>query len=177
MSRVRPRYLLVCGIFLGSFAMFRLSHLNMDVGYWNFFWALIWQGIGMGLIFIPLTTVTNDPIPVERMGNATSIFNLMRNIGASIGISMVQTIQTRHAQVHVSTLTANVTPSNLQAQGLVNGMQSAMMAQGGADPATAHRMANGMIENMIRQQAAIMSFNDAFWCWELSFCACRRWSS
>ena len=163
MSRVRPRYLLVSGILLGSFAMFKLSHLNMDVGYWNFFSALILQGFGMGLIFIPLTTVTNDPIPNERMGNATSIFNLMRNIGASIGISMVETIQTRHAQVHVNTLTANMTPSNLQAQGLVNGMQSAMMAQGGTDPATAQHMANGMIENMLRQQAAIMSFNDVFW--------------
>jgi DHA2 family multidrug resistance protein len=143
--------------------MWRLSHLTLDVGYWNFFWALIWQGIGMGLLFIPLTTVTNDPIPVERMGNATSIFNLMRNIGASIGISMVQTIQTRHQQVHVNDLTANITPSSLQAQGLVNGMKSMMMTQGGADPATAQRMASGAIENMIRQQAAIMSFNDVFW--------------
>src|SRR5690348_1299232 len=66
LSKVKAHYLLVCGILLGSFAMFRLSHLNTDVGYWNFFWALIWQGIGMGLIFIPLTTITNDPIPVER---------------------------------------------------------------------------------------------------------------
>lgn len=163
LSKVKAHYLLVCGILLGSFAMWRLSHLNMDVGYWNFFWALIWQGVGMGLIFIPLTTITNDPIPVERMGNATSIFNLMRNIGASIGISMVQAIVTRHSQTHVNTLTANVTPSNLQAQGLVNGVKGMMMSQAGADPATAQRMANGMIENMIRQQAAIMSFNDVFW--------------
>ncbi|HEX4664855.1 MAG TPA: DHA2 family efflux MFS transporter permease subunit [Terriglobales bacterium] len=163
MSRVKPRYMLVGGTLLGSFAMFRLAHLNLDVGYWNFFWALIWQGVGMGLMFIPLTTITNDPIPVERMGNATSIFNLMRNIGASIGISLVLAIQTRHAQMHVNSLTANVTPSNLQAQGMVNGMKSMMMAQGGADPATAQHMANGMIENLIRQQAAIMSFNDIFW--------------
>jgi DHA2 family multidrug resistance protein len=169
MSKVRPRYLLVCGIFLGSFAMWQLAHLNMDVGYWNFFWALIWQGVGMGLLFIPLTTITNDPIPIERMGNATSIFNLMRNIGASIGISMVQSIQTRHAQMHVNTLTANVSPSNLQAQGLVNGMKSMMMAQGGVDPATAQRMANGAIENMIQQQAAIMAFNDVFWLLAMTF--------
>jgi len=162
LTKVKAHYLLVCGILLGSFAMWRLSHLNMDVGYWNFFWALIWQGIGMGLIFIPLTTITNDPIPVERMGNATSIFNLMRNIGASIGISMVQTIVTRHSQVHMNTLSANVTPTNLQAQGIVNGMKG-MMTQAGADPATAQRMANGAIENLIRQQAAIMSFNDVFW--------------
>jgi len=163
MSRGKPRFMLVGGTLLGSFAMFRLADLNLDVGYWNFFWALIWQGVGMGLMFIPLTTITNDPIPVERMGNATSIFNLMRNIGASIGISLVLAIQTRHTQIHINSLTANVTPSNLQAQGMVNGMKSMMMAQAGADPATAQRMANGMIENLIRQQAAIMSFNDVFW--------------
>lgn len=163
MAKVKPRYLLVCGILLGSFAMFRLSHLNMNVGYWNFFWALIWQGIGMGCIFIPLTTITNDPIPVERMGNATSLFNLMRNIGASIGISMVTAIQTRHSQVHVNNLTSHVTPSNLQAQGLVNGIAGAFTSQAGVDPATAQHMASGMLENIIRQQAAIMSFNDVFW--------------
>ena len=171
MTKVRPRYMLVGGTLLGSFAMWRLCHLNMDVGYWDFFWALIWQGIGMGLLFIPLTTVTNDPIPVERMGNATSIFNLMRNIGASIGISMVETIQTRHQQIHVSALSAHVSPSNLQAQGMVNGMKSMMMAQGGVDPATAQRMANGTIENIIRQQAAIMSFNDVFWLLAVIFLA------
>ena len=171
MSKVRPRYLLVCGILLGSFAMWKLAHLSMDVGYWNFFSSLILQGVGMGLMFIPLTTITNDPIPVERMGNATSIFNLMRNIGASIGISMVEAIEIRHTQMHVTTLTANVTPSSLQAQGIANGLKSMMMAQGGADPATAQRMANGMIENIIRQQAAIMSFNDVFWLLAVIFLA------
>src|SRR5436305_5878088 len=171
MAKVKPRYLLVCGIVIGSFATFKLSHLTLNVGYWNFFSALILQGVCMGLIFIHLTTTTNDPIPVERMGNATSIFTLMRNIGASIGISMVQAIQTRHQQVHFNTLTANVTPTSLQAQGMMNGMKSMMMSHAGADPATAQRMAGGMVENIIRQQAAIMSFNDVFWLLGLIFLA------
>jgi DHA2 family multidrug resistance protein len=93
----------------------------------------------------------------------------MRNIGASIGISMVTTIQTRHSQMHVNNLTSHVTPSNLQAQGLVNGMTGAFTSQAGVDPATAHRMASGMLENIIRQQAAIMSFNDVFWLLGLIF--------
>lgn len=53
----------------------------------------------------------------------------------------------------------------------MSGMKSMMMAQGGADPGTASRMANGMIENMIRQQAAIMSFNDVFWLLAIMFLA------
>jgi DHA2 family multidrug resistance protein len=171
MSKIKPRYLLICGILLGSFAMWKLSHLTLDVGYWNFFTALIVQGFGMGLVFIPLTTLTNDPIPIERMGNATSIFNLMRNIGASIGISMVQSIQTRHAQIHTNTLTANVTSTSLQAQGMLNGLKNMMIGQGGVDPATAQARANGMVENIIRQQAAIMSFNDVFWLLAVIFLA------
>ena len=171
MTKVRPRYLLVTGIFLGAFAMWRLAQLNLDVGYWNFFWALIWQGVGLGLIFIPLTTITNDPIPNEKMGNATSIFNLMRNIGASIGIAIVASIQTRHAQIHTNNLTAQVTPSSLQAQSMISGLKSMIMAKQGVDAATAQHMASGMVENTIRQQAAIMSYNDVFWLLAIIFLA------
>ena len=58
----------------------------------------------MGLLFVPLTTITNGLIPKEQMGNATSLFNLMRNIGASIGIASVTTISSRHAQMHINDL-------------------------------------------------------------------------
>ena len=58
----------------------------------------------MGLLFVPLTTITNDPIPKEEMGNATSLFNLMRNIGASVGIASVTTLTSRHMQQHMRTV-------------------------------------------------------------------------
>ena len=77
------------------------------------------QGAGLGLIFVPLTTVTNDPVPKERMGNATSIFNLMRNVGASIGISMVETMQVRKQQMHVNILAQHVTSTSPQAQQMI----------------------------------------------------------
>ena len=70
------------------------------------------QGAALGFVFVPLTTITNNPIPNERMGNATSIFNLMRNIGASIGISMVETVQFRKEQVHINNLGAHIYPEN-----------------------------------------------------------------
>ena len=62
--------------------------LNLQAGYWDIFWPQLIQGVGMSLLFVPLTTVAMDPIPRERMGNATSLFNLMRNIGGSIGIAV-----------------------------------------------------------------------------------------
>jgi DHA2 family multidrug resistance protein len=62
--------------------------LNLQAGYWDIFWPQLLQGVGMSLLFVPLTTISMDAIPREKMGNATSLFNLMRNIGGSIGIAM-----------------------------------------------------------------------------------------
>src|SRR5256886_343522 len=119
-SKVEARKLLGAGLLLSALAMYRLSHLSLDVGFWNFWWPLMLQGAALGLVFVPLTTVTNDPIPRERMGNATSIFNLMRNIGASIGISMVETLQFRNQQTHINALAKNINPANLQARQMID---------------------------------------------------------
>ena len=80
------RKLLGIGLVASAYAMWELSRLSLSVTSSSFWWPLMIQGAALGFVFVPLTTITNDPIPNERMGNATSIFNLMRNIGASIGI-------------------------------------------------------------------------------------------
>ena len=97
---------------------------------------------------MPLTTITNNPIPNERMGNATSIFNLMRNIGASIGISMVETVQFRKEQVHINNLGANIYPQNPQAQQMMNSMKGYFMSQG-SSAATATQQAYESMWGMV----------------------------
>src|ERR1700681_944780 len=87
-SRVDPRKLLTSGLVIGGFTLFWLSRLNLQAGYWDIFWPQLIQGAGMAMLFVPLTTVAMDAIPRERMGNATSLFNLMRNIGGSLGIAV-----------------------------------------------------------------------------------------
>ena len=96
------------------------------------------------------------------MGNATSLFNLMRNIGASIGIASVTTILTRHEQVHINSLGQHVTALNPPARSLISSMRGAMMAQG-SDPSMATRKAYASVFGMVQRQAAMMSFNDVFW--------------
>jgi MFS transporter, DHA2 family, multidrug resistance protein len=160
-SKIDARKLLGTGILGSAAAMFILSRLSLDVGFWNFWWPLTLQGAALGLIFVPLTTVTNDPIPRERMGNATSIFNLMRNIGASIGISMVETIQFRKQQMNINVLGRHMSSGNLQAQRMIHGMTGAMMTRG-FDPATAARKANGVAWAMLQRQAAMLAYNDTF---------------
>jgi DHA2 family multidrug resistance protein len=160
-NKVDTRKLLFSGVVLSAGAMYLLSRLSLDVGFWNFWWPLMLQGAALGLIFVPLTTVTHDPIPRERLGNATSIFNVMRNIGASIGISIVETLQYRALQKHVNTLGKYISPSNLKAQTMISGLKQNFMAQG-ADVATASKRAYEAVWGMLNQQAAMLSYNDVF---------------
>jgi DHA2 family multidrug resistance protein len=161
MSKVKPRILLACGIVIASFSFYDFAHLNLNVGYWDFFWPLIIQGSAMGLLFIPLTTITNDPVPNAEMGNATSLFNLMRNIGASVGIASVTTIVARHTQVHTNILGAHVNSMNPQARQMIMAMQQHFI-QNGSDAVTALKQAYAAVFGMVQREAAIMSFNDAF---------------
>ena len=160
-GKVDARKLLVLGFLGCALAMYQLSLLSLDVGFWNFWTPLTIQGAALGLIFVPLTTVTNDPIPKERMGNATSIFNLMRNIGGSMGISLVETMQFRRMQAHINTLDKYVTPTSLQTRSAVVGLRAMFVAQG-KDPASATQQAYGAIWGMVQRQAAMLSYNDAF---------------
>src|SRR5213078_2593477 len=135
-GKVDARKLLAAGLLLTAAAMFEVSFFSLDVGFWDFALPLVLQGAGLGLIFVPLTTVTNDPIPRERMGNATSIFNLMRNIGASMGISAVEAMQFRRMQAHINVLGEQVTAGNPAAQQTIAGIQHGLTARG-IDPVTA----------------------------------------
>src|SRR4029077_13180201 len=123
------------GLVLAAVSLFLLSRLDLNAGYWDIFWPQLLQGVPLGLLFVPLTTVTNDPIPKEQMGNATSIFNLMRNIGASFGIAGVTTMLARNTQVHTNILASHVTSYNVGAQQMLEGSKAAFMASG-SDAAT-----------------------------------------
>jgi DHA2 family multidrug resistance protein len=160
-GKVDSRKLLGVGFLASAYAMYRLSQFSLTVASGDFWVPLLIQGAALGLIFVPLTTVTNDPVPKERMGNATSIFNLMRNIGASVGISMVETLQFRKQQVHTNALDKFVADANPQARSMIAGLRGLFISQG-QDPANATRHAHAAIWAMVQQQAAMLSYNDVF---------------
>jgi DHA2 family multidrug resistance protein len=160
-GKVDSRKLLAIGLSATAGAMFMVSTFSLTVGFWNFWWPLMLQGAGLGLIFVPLTTVTNDPIPRERMGNATSIFNLMRNIGASVGISTVETLQFRRMQTHINVLGRHVNAANPQTQQVLAGLRQTFISRG-ADPVTAQHQAYGALWGMVQRQASMLSYNDVF---------------
>jgi DHA2 family multidrug resistance protein len=157
-----PRKLLTIGMTVASFTLFQFSWLNLNAGYWDVFWPQFIQGLAMALLFVSLTTTTMDPIPRERMGNATSIFNLMRNIGGSMGIANVTTILARHEQAHTNDLVAHVNPYDLATRIAMENLQGKFMS-GGVDPTTAIHRAHMAAFGIVERQAAMLSFVDAFW--------------
>jgi len=161
MSKFDPRKLLIVGMTVCAFTLFQFSRLNLQAGYWDFFWPQFEMGLSLGLVFVPLTTISMSPIPKEAMGNATSLFNLVRNLGGSIGISAVNTIVLRRAQANVNILGAHVNPYNSRATEMLGALQHMFMSKG-ADLVTATRRANEAVFRMIGQQANMLAYNNVF---------------
>jgi DHA2 family multidrug resistance protein len=161
MSRVDARKLLFLGCLGTGISMFMLSVLSLNLGYWDIFWPQFLQGLAMGMVFVPLTTITMDQIPLEGMGNATSIFNLMRNIGGSVGIATGITLVTRATQRHINLLGANVTPYSLKTQQTLAQIRAGFIARG-IDPVTAAQKANAVLFGMVGRQSTMLSFNYVF---------------
>jgi DHA2 family multidrug resistance protein len=160
-GRLDARKLLTTGLVIAGMTLWWLSRLNLQAGYWDIFWPQLCQGIGMSLLFVPLTTVSMDPIPRERMGNATSLFNLMRNIGGSIGIATTGTLVARHQQAIGSVYASNVTMYGPTSQAMFQQMRAGFMSAG-ADPTTATERAYAALFGMVQRQAAMTSFVGIF---------------
>jgi MFS transporter, DHA2 family, multidrug resistance protein len=161
LTRFDSRKLLALGLAVCAFTLLQFSRLNLNAGYWEFFWPLLIMGLSLGFIFVPLTTVTMDPIPKESMGNATSLFNLVRNLGGSVGISAVATMQVRREQTHIGILGAHVNALNLGSRTMMQQLKGYFIAAG-ADPVSAAHRAYVAMWDMVLQQAAILSYNDVF---------------
>ena len=169
-SKIDPRRIVVVGLILGSITMFQLSHLNLNAGYWDIFWPQVLQGVALAFLFVPLMALSMSRVPKEKMGNATSIFNLMRNIGGSFGIAIMTTFLARRSQFHQSRLVANITPGNVKAQAMIAGMQGWFHSQG-IDNVSAKRKALAAAYGVVQAHAAMLSFVEAFWVMGIIFSA------
>jgi DHA2 family multidrug resistance protein len=160
-GRWDARKLVAIGLSLGAFTLFWLGVLDLNAGYWDIFWPQFIQGIALAMLFVPLTTITMDPIRRERMGNATSLFNLMRNLGGSTGIAVSSTLLVRHQQSYVNVLGAHVNPYNPDALAMFEGIRARFLAFGG-DPVEATERAYAAVFGIVQRQASMLSFVHVF---------------
>lgn len=109
-NRIDPRGLLAVGLALAAFSLWEMTQFNIDVGIWDIVRTGIVQGFGLGLIFVPLSAITFSTLPSDLRTEAAGLFSLMRNIGSSVGISIVTALLTRGTQINHAQLAEHVTP-------------------------------------------------------------------
>lgn len=162
LKKLSPRWVVMLAVPFLIQSLVVFAHLNLEAGFSNIIWPNFTQGIGIGLVFVPLTTATMSNISQEKMGNATGVFNLARNIGGSIGIAATQTLFLRFSQAHQSFLVYHTSSYNPAFQNMAENIKHGMMAQG-SDAWTATHQSLTVIYGMIQRQAAMMAYIDIFW--------------
>jgi MFS transporter, DHA2 family, multidrug resistance protein len=155
------RALLSGGLVVSGIGAYMFSYLNLNAGPWNFFWPQMVMGAGLSFMFVPLATITVDPIPQEEMGYATSLIGLARNLGAGVGISVFTAFVARRAQFHQTRLAATMAPAPGVLSDTLSGLQGAFRNQG-VGPVRAAHDSLAVLYQMLLQHASALSYLDGF---------------
>jgi DHA2 family multidrug resistance protein len=158
---VDGRILMAFGFVLLGYSTLMLGHLNLGISIGSVVVPNLLNGFAGGFIWVPLTTMTMSRLRRQEIGNAAGIYNLMRNIGGSVGIATVTTILVRGSQAHQNYLAANLTAGNSATRMLLEGL-AAKFRMGGSDAVTAQVEALGALYRSVQQQAAVLAYTDNF---------------
>jgi DHA2 family multidrug resistance protein len=160
-NRVDSRLLLAFGFFVLGSSTLMLSHVNLGIAMNSVVVPNILNGFAGGFIFVPLTTLAMSRLRRQEVGNAAGIYNLVRNIGGSIGIASATAFLVRMGQVHQNYLGAKLGPSDPSLSGAASGLAGHLMVSG-SDPVMAQHQAMGAVYQMMQQQSSLMSYVDSF---------------
>jgi DHA2 family multidrug resistance protein len=131
LNYVDGRWSIVFGILLFAWSTWMLGALNVNAGYWDVFWPRLIQGFALGFLFVPLTTITLNDVPIHEMAGATGVFTLLRQLGGSLGIAILTTLLTHETAVAWNVLSSGVTQTHGYSVGTLTQMvatQSTMIA-------------------------------------------------
>src|SRR5712671_6580860 len=131
-NRVRGRYLVMFGFTVLAYSIYLFSKINLEISISSIVWPNIISGFAMGFVFVPLTTMALGTLSNEQMGNASGVFNLMRNSGGSIGIATVTTLLARGAQAHQAAMVSHLTPYDPAFQQRVQALTGTLSTQAGS---------------------------------------------
>ena len=159
-SRVDARRLIAVGFTIAGISIFMFGNINLDVGVKNIAVPNFLQGMGMSMIFVPLATISTGALPQAQIGSGTGIYNLMRNQGGSIGISIATSLLARRSQAHQSILVAHMTPYTVRYEAWLHSFGNMLAAQSGS--VQAHQQALGASYRIVREQATLLAYIDVF---------------
>ncbi|MDE3163564.1 MAG: DHA2 family efflux MFS transporter permease subunit, partial [Acidobacteriota bacterium] len=174
-SRVDNRKLLSAGFIGFGVCSLIFGTVNLEIGPFTLLLPILLTGFALSFVFVPLATMTTSTIPREEMGNATGLFNMLRNIGGSVGIAMATTALIRRADLHQTYLSAHLTPSDPELQ--QKAAMSAAYLSHYLGRAQARPGSLGIFYRLMGQQSALLAYVDVFrWTALLAFfCAAAVW--
>jgi len=161
MKKVAARYLVGIGFLIMGFAFLYSSRLAQTIDFETLVGMRLFQTSALAFLFVPISTVAYMTLPRERNGDGVALFSMFRNVFGSVGISLSTASVTESAQAHQNFLSQYASPFHQPFNALVSTYQNALVAAGQTAQA-AHDMALGRVMQVIRTQAAILSYSDTF---------------
>jgi DHA2 family multidrug resistance protein len=160
-NRVDPRILITAGALIFAAAAWRLSLITGESGSGDFFWPLILRGVGLGLMFVPLTTITLAELTPTELPQGTGLYNFFRQLGGSFGIAGIATLLSRYTAQYHAVLAEHVTRLDPMSTGRVEVLTRGMMARG-ADLWTARARAYQLLEREVMGQASVIAYSRVY---------------
>ena len=161
LSRYTPRWLLLFGLVVLSFSLFHMTGFDLAIDFRAVARARVIQAVGMAFLFVPINTAAYAFLPRDKNNAASGLMNLARNIGGSVGISVVTTMLDRRSQVHLTNLSSHLSLANPVLQARIKALGQ-MMQMHGAGPAGTSPAPWAIIQGAVARQAAMLSYIDCF---------------
>lgn len=159
-SKLDTRWLVSLGFAVFGVCSLVWGTITLQISPWSLLVPIIISGFSLGLVFVPLSTTTLGDLPAQSVGNGSGLFNLLRNVGGSVGISIVTTLLARRQQLHQTELSQHLSPTLSTVQQALDSFTQLLSPAYG--PADAHTKAYGMLQQVVAQQSSLWSYVDVF---------------
>jgi DHA2 family multidrug resistance protein len=162
-SKIQARWLIATGWACLAIGLFYCANqIDLSISFRFAMWLRVAQVIGIGFLFVPITAAGYIGVPPEKGNSVSGIINFMRNIGGSIGTSVVTTMIARRAQYHQQILVGHVAPDFPAYQSTL-GALSMKIRHSGLGAADAHNQAVARLYELVHEQGGALSYMDIFW--------------
>jgi DHA2 family multidrug resistance protein len=162
MQRFDIRYIASAGLALFALSAFMNIEMSLDYSGDQLFVPNIIRAIGQALTLAPLSAISLGSVAPQDAAAASGISNMMRNLGGAIGTALLATIVTKREQFHSNIIGQSVHLGREEVRARIEQMTNFFLAHGVSDPATAHQQAIISLGNIVKRQALVMGFSDAF---------------
>jgi len=160
-NRIDPRLLITIGALVFAAAAWQLSQVTGESGANDFFWPLIGRGVGLGLMFVPLTTITLAELDTRELAQGTGLYNFFRQLGGSFGIAGIATLIARYTAQNRATLAEHLGRTDPATLARIEMLTRGMMAKG-ADQWTARKQALTIIDHQLMGQASVIAYSKIY---------------